>query len=323
VTPTPLPPNLADQPSPARYFPIRNGRYEVTPGLFPLAQDFGNGAADARLFQIDRDWPRYRANKLACRAERFEKYVCYDDFTPAVAAAACRLMLTRVASDYPNLFTTTRLPNGTEQFHSLLSGETLTIDAEIRLLPESSHAAYADLFDALCCQIPEDIAIVRRTAERGEWNSALHICAPSHWAAEEKIGRSFTATHAPVPGFEKVSAASAALTERIVTRGPFVRFTWSIIFADRLNCHPDEPRGVWDPESAQFRVERQTLWGLPDVDAYLFGIRVYNYPLQEIRRDGARRDALVSALHSMSPESRRYKGLETAFDDVLHFLAVR
>ena len=31
--------------------------------------------------------------------------------------------------------------------------------------------------------------------------------------------------HAPVPGFGKVSAAAAALTEACIARGPFVRFT--------------------------------------------------------------------------------------------------
>jgi hypothetical protein len=307
---------------PACYFPIRNGRYDVTPGLFPLAQDFGNGVADTRLFQIDREWPRYRANKLACRAERIGKYVCYDDFSPPVAAAASRLIASQLATEYPALFRYETSADGAGQLICHLTGETLRFDADMRLRPESAPA-YADLYDALCCQLQEDVAIVRRTPERGEWNAALHICAPSHWAAEDKIGRSFMATHAPVPGFEKVSAAAYALTERLVTRGPFVRFTWSIDFDDRLNYHPDQPKGDWNAATAHFRVERQTLWGLPEVDAYLFGIRVYVYPLHEIRADEAQRVALISALHSMSPESRRYKGIEIAFREALSFLEPR
>jgi hypothetical protein len=34
--------------SPARYFPIEPGRYEVKPGLFKFGTDFGNGDAGAR-----------------------------------------------------------------------------------------------------------------------------------------------------------------------------------------------------------------------------------------------------------------------------------
>lgn len=310
---------LPDLPAPARYFPIRNGRYDVTPGLFPLAQDFGNGTVDARLFQVDREWPRYRENKLTCRAERFGKYVCFDDFGTPVAAAACRLIASQLAAEYPALFRLETSSNGAGQLICHLTGETLRFDADMRLVPDS-ETDYTDLFDALCCQIQEDIAIVRRTTERGEWNAALHICAPSHWAAEDKIGRSFMATHAPVPGFEKVSAAAQALTERLVTRGPFVRFTWSIDFDDRLKCHPDQPKGDWNPATAHFRVERQTLRGLPDVDAYLFGIRVYCYPLHEIRADEVQRAALISALHSMSLESRLYKGIDDAFPEAVSYL---
>jgi dimethylamine monooxygenase subunit A len=311
---------LFDLSSPARYFPIRNGRYDVTPGLFPLAQSFGNGAMDGQLFQIDREWSRYRTNKDICRAERFNKYVCYDDFATPVFVTACRLIADRLVTEHPDLFAIEMQSDGSSILSCRLTGETLAFDPAGHLQPGSAPG-YADMFDALCCQIQEDIAIVRRTPERGDWICALHLCAPSHWAAEDKVGRNFTVTHGPVPGFEKVAAAAAALTEAILTRGPFVRFTWGIAFDNRLNCHPDEPRGVFDPATVHFRMERQTLYRLPDVEAYLFAIRVYVYPLREIRSGEAQRDALISALLSMSPESRRYKSLETSFDDVLAFLS--
>jgi dimethylamine monooxygenase subunit A len=312
---------LSALPTPARYFPIRSGRYDVAPGFHWLAQTFGNGPTDARLFQIDDSWPRYRANKLNARAERFGKYVCTDDFTPPIAEAVCRLMVIRLATEYPNLFTLEMQSGGAGTLLSALTGETLDFDSAMILLSEScSH--YATLFDALCCQVQEDIAVVRRTPERGEWITALHICAPSHWAAEDKIGGSFAATHAPVPGMNKVISAAAPLTETVLNRGPFVRFTWGISPDDRLNYHPEEPQGVIEPESAYFRVERQVLWGLPEVEAYVFAIRVYLSPLREIRADDEKRTALLSALHSMSPESRRYKSLTDAFDSVTEYLAI-
>jgi hypothetical protein len=309
-------------PPPARYFPPRTGRYDVAPGLFPLGTDFGNGAADTLLFQFDREFPRYHANKSACRAERFGKYVCAAGFDGPAAEAALRLMAARLATEHPALFRLEGAGGGVSVLHCRLTDDRLTFDERMHLASESP---YADAFDALCCQVHEDIAVVRRAPERGDWIAALHLCAPSHWAAEAKIDRSFVDAHAPVPGFGKVSAAAAALTEACIARGPFVRFTWGIAFDDRLNAHPEPPPGsapaFWDGESPLFlRVERQTLWGLPEVDAFLFAIRVYIYDARPIRENPEQRDALVAALRSMSPESRRYKGVADRFDTVLAWL---
>jgi hypothetical protein len=67
------------------------------------------------------------------------------------------------------------------------------------------------------------------------------------------------------------------------------------------------------------RVERQTTWGLPEVDAALFAIRVYIYDTDEIFRAlPERREILAAAIRSMSPASRIYKGLTPeVFDAVL------
>jgi hypothetical protein len=316
---------LLTLPAPARYFPPRNGRYDVAPGLFPLGTDFGNGATDTPLFQFDHAFPRYRANKLSCRAERFGKYVCADGFDAPVAEAAVRLIVGRLVAEHPAWFGWEGIAGGAGVLRCRITGDRLIFDERMGLL---SDGLYADAFDALCCQIPEDIAVVRRASDRGDWIAALHLCAPSHWAAEAKIGRSFNEAHAPIPGFGKVAAAAAALTDACIMRGPFVRFTWGISFDDRLNAHPEPPLGsarpCWDGESPLFlRVERQTLWGLPAVDAFLFAIRVYVYDARPIRDDPEQREALVAALRSMSPESRRYKSVFDRFDDVLSWLERR
>src|SRR3954451_9336305 len=76
--------------SPARYLPFAHGRYDVAPGLSRFGRDFGNGEADCQVFQIDSDFPRYRAVKLAARAERLDKYFVTHELADEVATAvAC------------------------------------------------------------------------------------------------------------------------------------------------------------------------------------------------------------------------------------------
>jgi hypothetical protein len=56
-----------------------------------------------------------------------------------------------------------------------------------------------------------------------------------------------------------------------------------------------------------FRVERQVLWGLPDVGAAVFAIRVYHLAATTLTLQ--ERALLGAALAGMSEDSRRYKGL--------------
>src|SRR5438093_11929596 len=72
--------------SPARYFPIESGRYEVKPGLFKFGTDFGNGGADRQVFQIDDEFPRYQAAKMAARQARLSMYFQTHEYRPATAA---------------------------------------------------------------------------------------------------------------------------------------------------------------------------------------------------------------------------------------------
>ena len=74
-----------------------------------------------------------------------------------------------------------------------------------------------------------DLAVMRAEGEKQDfrdWLASIHLCAPSHWAAEDKIGLPFTAIHAPIPHIEKVNAAAESLVRAMIHRGPYVRFVW-------------------------------------------------------------------------------------------------
>jgi hypothetical protein len=119
----------------------------------------------------------------------------------------------------------------------------------------------------------------------------------------------------------------------MVHKGPYTRFVWGFGSDMRLNHHPEPAPGadpaVWkgrsfsrDREGSPFilRVERQVIHGLPEVNAAIFGIRIYFMDGEEIRRQPAHRALLRSALLSMTPESRVYKGLDQCMDEVIAWL---
>jgi dimethylamine monooxygenase subunit A len=273
-------------PRPARYLPFLGGKYSITPDLAPLGRDFGNGDSEGKLFQFDTDWERYQRNGKEASQQHPERHVLFDDFSPAVADAVLQLMVERLQTEW------TDIP-----------------------LPDSPT------FTTLCETVQEDIAVVRWTPERGEWNAAMHITTPSHWAPEEKIGKGYADTHAPVPGMEKQRSNATNLAQVMRTRGPFVRFTWGISFSDALNCHPKIPKAAFDPANLWIRVERQTLHPLPEVDAFLFAIRLYLYPLAALSHE--EKDALLLALDSMSEESRAYKGISSHYTAIIEAIQGR
>lgn len=324
--------STADLPAPAAYFPPDRGRYEVAPGLYKLGHDFGNGARDGRIVQIDREWLRYRAAKLQARAERLEKYVC-DAAAPRARRAAAFQLLRRLLEEYPSLFRLERLPESAGRLHCALTGESLHIDGDLNLLGVAggeAEPAYVDTLDALACQIQEDLAITELDAE-GDRLTYLHLCLPNHWAAQDKIGEDFLAVHAPVPHFERIAGRRRPLLESLVTRGPFVRFAWGLATDTRLNHHPRPPEGHADPGAwcgrafdpgaprLYLRVERQTLSPLPSARAFLFTIRTYFEDVAAL--DASRRSALRAAILSMSEATLRYKGLAAHKDAILAWLA--
>jgi hypothetical protein len=178
-------------------------------------------------------------------------------------------------------------------------------------------------------QIQADLALIVRGPAGTDFNAAIHLCAPSHWAAADKIGKSFFESHAPIPGFNAVNAAASRLVDTLITKGPLVRFVWGVESDDRLNHHPVAPLGEdqkeWDGrlfDRGRFwvRTERQTTLGLPEVDATLFYIHVQTVPDTLVLQSPELTDALRAGLLSMSPEARRYKGVEPGFEALLKLL---
>lgn len=314
---------------PARYFPLEKGIYEVAPGLKTLGTDFGNGPAEARVFQLDREFARYRDNKDKCRKERLSKYFQLKLFEPEVERRVVSFIAKQLPIEHPELFRLEALSQGGHRLEALHTRESLLFDREWNWAggPEYSHS-----LDALASQIQEDLAVVSRKGQE-DWLSCLHLCSPSHWAAEDKIGLGFFSVHAPIPGIERLNRAAASWVDAMIHKGPYVRFVWGFATDQRLNHHPIPAPGhdpaLWKGRAFDLsragspfhlRVERQTLRGFPDVEAALFTIRVSFIDGEEIRRNPTERALLRSALLSMTPESLEYKGLSQDRDAVIDWL---
>lgn len=314
----------------ARYFPLSLGHYAITPGFYRLGHDFGNGHADACLFQIDREFAAYRQAKQTARHEDPGKYICLDDTGRALEPAVNRFMLTRLSQEHPHRFQLKQAA-GQQGLTCKPNGERLTFDQDGRYLGcknEEGGAEYHGGLDALAMQVQEDLALIR--IENGQNRlCAIHLCQPNHWDPREKIGVDFAGIHRPVPHMERINHRAAQLLQACLDQGPYVRFAWGIATDDRLNHHPVPPAGFkavqwagreFDPHNpaAWLRVERQVLYGLPAISAVLFTIRTYHYPLTELSRQ--QQALLQQAVAGMDQATLEYKGLAHIRQPLLDWL---
>lgn len=303
--------------APARFTPWENGIYSVSPGLRVLGTDFGNGEADSKIFLIDSDFPRYRTNKEVCTISARSRHWLSEGLDEGIAAQVFSLIARRLAAEYPNL-----IQWSGSVLSSALTNERIALDSRGQMgVGSRVFSGVCDVLEALAMQVQCDLAIIRKV-DGEDRVLALHVCAPSSWSPAEKIGKSFFATHTPVPGFERVNAVAPKMVDALIEQGPFVRFVWGVSSDDELNHHPDllEERGRFDRGRFYVRLERQTTLGLPEIDAAAFFIHVQTVPDTWILEREGLRQALARGLHSMSPEARSYKSVQNHFDELMSLL---
>lgn len=318
----------------ACYFPLMNGRYEVKPGLVKFGTDFGNGEADQQVFQLDENFAHYHQMKQLVRRERLSKYFQTCNFSKEVEGVIAQFIVGRLTLDHPQVFQLKQQSNSLA-LHNQWTGETLVFNPAYELqqahtLEKTRSLNYLSALDALANQVQEDFTVVSRAAEQ-HWISAIHLCFPNHWAAEEKIGHAFARVHAPVVGMEAMNRRGAAIVNTMITQQPTVRFAWGLSTDTRLNHHPEPPPIIpaaqWNGRSFNpahprlyLRIERQVVWGFPGVNAALFTIRTYFRDCRKLKQDANLRTQLRAAICSMSPESVVYKGLETSQAAIVEWL---
>lgn len=255
-------------------------------GLWRFGTDFGNGPADQLFFSQDET----RAPWLAEKARLLELYPQQND--GVVAGEAEQLALEA----------------GRRWMLATLELEGRGQAAELPL-------------DQLGRHLAEDFVILHCPPQAPDRTLFTHVFFPSGWRPEHILGRSFLEIHGRIPAFAQVARAAATLTETMATRGPYVRFVWTISADAELDHHPNHGmRASWSSQTprAFLRVERQITVPLAPAPASLFLIRTYLYDFDDLSDE--QRALLARALELMPLEILRYKQLEQALPRALELL---
>lgn len=155
-------------------------------------------------------------------------------------------------------------------------------------------------FPELAYHLAEDV-IIHRIQNNKDWMAAGHICLPSGWWPEEKIGKSLAEIHKPIPGMKLDQ--SYKLAETMINHGPFYRYVWSVVYEAQINCHPSLPKKEFSG-NVYVKVETQHTVGFPEIQAGLFVLR------QDLLYPGEiDYPALFQACKNMTDAEKEYKGI--------------
>ncbi len=318
-------------PPPNPPFPIKD-TFRIRADLYPLGAEI-NGRLERAHFVEDELYYTYITQKLDLLKADVSKrrLIAFDD--PEGLAEALWRVYRLLARDQPDVVELA--PSGEEVTLKLLGIRLHAHAPERRISPLIEPAAptalgervaawleqqpgVARLADALALSCQEDIVIMQATAD-ADRAELLHVCFPSRWDPRAKLNTGFASIHGPIPRNEALIQAGRNVMRALLTKGPFIRFGWSLTLDPRLDHHPDSalppvPDDIFaDPARLAartfLRMERQTTYPMPDLGRALFSIRTYVQPLSEAVQDSGRRTRLAHILSTLEPEVAAYKGL--------------
>ena len=277
--------------------------HRVVPGPRPLG--------DTPHLVLDASWPDSVVRRLE-RLERLDDVVVRDPADPddAGLADALRAAWGLLPPDGPRLL-------GLGVDLEGMTAQQVAPSAHQRATDEVLRRTGLDLLVVgwlLSCSA--DLVVLRRRGDGLLAAELLAVTFPSGWPVRRRAGASLLELHAPVADGEVLQRAAPALSEALLTKGPFVQHVWGVDPSGRLDQDPDV---AYPPEPVRWhlRVERQTTLALPHLGRALFVIQPYLTPVDEL--DAGQRATLLAALQSLSPAARTYKGVS---DDLLAQLSV-
>jgi dimethylamine monooxygenase subunit A len=152
------------------------------------------------------------------------------------------------------------------------------------------------------------------------------LCFPSSWRLSDKIGKPIEAIHAGVPGLnDSIGPAIHKFLAGLKPGVASLRHNWGLSPSAELNQHPDRNPPRFDAalraDEVWLRVEHQALVALPQSKGILFGIRLVNHSLAEVKADTVAAKRLARALETMPEEMARYKNFAAVRATLIRLLA--
>lgn len=176
----------------------------------------------------------------------------------------------------------------------------------------------------------EDFAVLDGATGALPW---LCVCAPSHWAPEDKLGLDFAALHGPVADNAALVAASQHLVALATGGDCWERAVWTISPSSQYDRHPRRhARAAWrpveDPDAIAhqcwLRAERQVFFPVGQgTRQAVFAIRVMLQPLTRAVQTPEQAQRMHDSLASMSQAVLDYKNLGGAREPLLRWLSAR
>ena len=299
--------------------------YNVKPGLKKLEEE--------KHFIIDEFYSLYRKEKMDARHEKLEKYYIEEPICPQYQQNAHSLLMKTItlwmAQALGKQYKKISFRHAAELyvFHNDYSNESVWVDEDLNVVqtiksPDYWYSedrsekypdpAYKNLFDAVCSQIQEDVCILQ-----DDQLVASHVCLPSWWSPEEKMGKSMKEIHKDVPGMDETSYEH--IWNACLHKGPYIRYNWTLTDTPILNQHPSKNIGKeFDRENLFLRIERQVLQGFPEVHGVLFLIRTYVGDIKTL--DKKQRVTLGDVVNKLTPDELEYKGLTHYKENVVSYL---
>jgi hypothetical protein len=321
---------------------MNESRFDVKADLFPLGSVI-NGKLEEKHFVQDNQLEDFIEQRLALFESQIEtRRVIQTDDDSGLAEALHRVFalyakdhpeLIRLESDTINLLflgLQLQFPNLETRIEPVIDRVTPTVLGERVASWLEQQRGVARLLDALTLSCQEDIVIMRGAAD-GAIAEALSVSFPSGWDPREKLAENFARIHEPIADNARLIRASGNTMKALLTKGPFIRFSWGLTINPSLDNHPQSAKPTapqdWLKNPSELvkhvylRMERQTTFPMIDLERGLFSIRVYVTPLLErLARDPSLRLRLARFVESVKPEVLAYKGMAEITPGILQWL---
>lgn len=175
----------------------------------------------------------------------------------------------------------------------------------------------------------EDMCLLTRRPDEEVYRLVgAAVAFPTDWRPADKLGRSLTALHEPIHGYEEQLASGVdKFMTKLKPGGIYGRCNWFVAPTDALRWIAEPPEQafahVTDENAGAtlfVRSERQTLRKLPETGAIVFTIGVYIAGLGSLSRDNIAR--MVESLATI-PEAEAQRRGAPFFRPALQAFAAR